>query len=112
MPFLWLFALAVLAGCASTKVVSRQPYTGERIARPDRIIVHDFAATPADVPAGSAVASEYSAPSTPMTPERIATGRKLGPARDLVRASGTALSQRNSRIEDRAGRRACGHVGH
>lgn len=83
---LWLFALAVLAGCASTKVVSQQPYTGEKIARPDRIIVHDFAATPADVPAGSAVASEYSAPSTPMTPEQIATGRKLGAevARDLV----------------------------
>ena len=76
---LWLFALAVLAGCASTKVTSQQPYEGPKIARPDRIIVYDFAATPADVPAGSAVASEYSAPSTPMTAEQIATGRKRAP---------------------------------
>jgi hypothetical protein len=83
---LWLFALAVLAGCASTKVTSQQAYEGPRIARPNRIIVYDFAATPADVPPGSAVVSEYSAPSTPMTPEQIATGRKLGAevARDLV----------------------------
>lgn len=82
----WLFVLAVLAGCASAKVVSQQPYEGPRIARPERIIVHDFAATPADVPAGSAVVSEYSAPSTPMTPEQIATARKLGAevAKDLV----------------------------
>ena len=83
---LWLFALAVLAGCASTKVTSQQPYEGPKIARPDRIIVYDFAATPADVPAGSAVVSEYSVPSSPKTPEQIATGRKLGAevARDLV----------------------------
>lgn len=82
----WLFVLAVLAGCASAKVVSQQPYEGPRIARPERIIVHDFAATPADVPAGSAVVSEYSAPSTPMTPEQVATARKLGAevAKDLV----------------------------
>src|SRR5512144_1897417 len=82
----WLFILVILAGCASAKVTSQQPYEGPRIARPNRIIVHDFAATPADVPAGSAVVSEYSAPSTPMTPEQIATGRKLGAevARDLV----------------------------
>src|SRR5512132_1423014 len=41
-----LFVLVLLAGCASTKVISQQPYTGGKIARPDRIIVHDFAATP------------------------------------------------------------------
>lgn len=82
----WLFILAVLAGCASAKVVSQQPYEGPRIARPERIIVHDFAATPADVPAGSAIVSEYSASSTPMTPEQVATARKLGAevAKDLV----------------------------
>ena len=82
----WLLLVAVVAGCASAKVTSQQPYEGLRIARPDRIIVYDFAATPADVPPGSAVVSEYSAPSTSMTPEQIATGRKLGAevARDLV----------------------------
>ena len=45
----WVFALLVLAGCASTKVTERQAYTGEKLARPDRIIVYDFAATPDEV---------------------------------------------------------------
>ncbi len=42
---LCLFALVALAGCASTKVTGSRNYQGERLARPDRIIVHDFAAT-------------------------------------------------------------------
>src|SRR5512132_1189825 len=81
-----LFALVVLVGCASAKVTSQQAYEGPKLARPDRIIVHDFAATPADVPSGSAVVGEYSAPSTPLTPEQMATARKLGAevARNLV----------------------------
>jgi hypothetical protein len=45
-----LLALAVVAGCASTEVTERQRYEGERLARPDRIIVHDFTADPAEVP--------------------------------------------------------------
>ena len=75
---LWLFALVVLAGCASTKVTGSRDYQGERLARPDRIIVHDFAATPADIPAWSAAAGRHAAPSTPQTAEAIETGRKLG----------------------------------
>lgn len=82
----WLVVLGVLVGCASAKVTSQDPYTGNAIARPDRIIVYDFAATPADVPAGSAVVSDDYTPSTPLTPEQLAAGRKLGAevARDLV----------------------------
>ena len=81
-----LFALVVLAGCASTSVTARQPYEGERIARPDRIIVHNFATTPADVPAGSAVAGQYAQHSTPPTAQEIDIGRKLGAevAKELV----------------------------
>jgi hypothetical protein len=81
----WLFALVVLAGCASSKVTSYQPYEG-MIARPDRIIVYDFAATPADLPADVAIAGENLAPSTPQTAQQIAVGRKLGAeiAKDLV----------------------------
>ncbi len=75
---LCLFALVALAGCASTKVTERQYYQGERVARPDRIIVHDFAATPADIPAWSAAAGRHAAPSTPQTAEAIETGRNLG----------------------------------
>ena len=81
-----MFALIVLAGCASTKVSNVQSYEGERIARPDRIIVYDFAATPADIPAGSAEVGQYGQPSAPQTAEEIDVGRKLGAqvAKELV----------------------------
>ena len=72
-----LFVLIVLAGCASTDVISRQEYTGERIARPDRIIVHNFAASYADMPAWAATA-QYTVSSTNPTAEEIDVGRKLG----------------------------------
>jgi len=76
----------VVAGCASTTVTARQPYVGKWIARPDRIIVHDFAMTPADVPDGSAVAGQYAQHSTPQTAKEIEVSRKLGAqvAKELV----------------------------
>ena len=74
-----LFALVVLAGCASTEVTERESKVGdEKIARPDRIIVYDFAATPADVPADSTLAGRYAEHSTQQTAEEIEAGRKLG----------------------------------
>ncbi len=81
-----LFALVALAGCASTKVTGSRNYQGERLARPDRIIVPNFAATPADIPAWSAAAGRHAAPSTPQTAEAIETGRNLGVqvAKELV----------------------------
>jgi hypothetical protein len=81
-----LFVLAALAGCASTKVTESRDYQSGRIARPDRIIVHDFAATPADIPAWSAAAHRHAAPSTPQSAEEIETGRNLGAqvAKELV----------------------------
>ena len=83
---LCLLALAVIAGCAKTTVTARDPYTGGPIARPDRIIVHDFASTPADVPAGSAVAGQYAELSTPPTAKELEVGRTLGAqvAKNLV----------------------------
>jgi Domain of unknown function (DUF4410) len=82
----WLFALLLLAGCASTKVTERQTYTGEKLARPDRIIVYDFAATPADLHAESALSSVSAGATTPQTAKDIEAGRKLGAevARQLV----------------------------
>ena len=53
-----LFALVVLAACASTEVTERQRYEGAKLARPDRIIVYDFTADPADVPPNSAFAAQ------------------------------------------------------
>lgn len=73
-----LFALVIVAGCASTKVSNRQQVVTEKLPRPDHILVYDFAATPEDVPAGSPIAGQYSEPSTPQTAEHIATGRRLG----------------------------------
>jgi Domain of unknown function (DUF4410) len=73
----WLFALAVVAGCASTDITERQRYEGAKLARPDRIIVYDFTANPADVPPQSAFAAQMAGAGTP-TPEQIELGRKLG----------------------------------
>ena len=82
----WVSALLVLAGCASSQVTEIVPYTGEKLARPDRIIVYDFVATPAGVSAESASAGQQAKPSTPLTAEQIETGRKLGAeiAKNLV----------------------------
>ena len=72
-------ALGLLAGCASSEVASRQEYQGdEEIAKPERLIVYDFSATPDDVPADSALASIIERRETPQSAEEIALGRELG----------------------------------
>ncbi|MEJ2100347.1 MAG: hypothetical protein P8X68_10255 [Desulfobacterales bacterium] len=83
---LCLFALLIIAGCASTKVTSRNEQVTGKLPKPAHIWVYDFAATPADVPAESSLAGQYSEHSTPQTAEQIATGRKLGAeiAKELI----------------------------
>lgn len=79
LAVLWLFAAVVVTGCASSDVTERRSYArDEKIARPDRIIMYDFAASPADVRADSAIAGRYAQHSTPQTAEEIEVGRKLG----------------------------------
>jgi Domain of unknown function (DUF4410) len=73
-----LFVVVVVAGCASTRVTDRQILVSERIARPDHILVYDFVATPADVPADSALAGQAAVSRTPQTAEHITTGRRVG----------------------------------
>jgi Domain of unknown function (DUF4410) len=73
-----MLALAVLAGCASTKVTSTHPYTGAALARPDRIIVDDFGATAGDVPPDSTLAATEPADAMPQTSDEAELGRKLG----------------------------------
>ena len=73
-----LFALALVAACAETKVTERQEYKGGKIPRPTHIWVYDFAATPAEVPADSALAGKPVEHPTPQTPEQIEAGRRLG----------------------------------
>jgi hypothetical protein len=79
------FALVALA-CASTQVTGSQNGQLGKIARPDRILVYDFAATPADIPTWSSASGQHAPPSTPQTAEAIETGRALGArvARELV----------------------------
>lgn len=72
-----LFAMVGVAGCASTEHSNRQ-IVNERIPRPGHIWVYDFAATPAEVPAGSALAGQHSEHPTPQTPEQIEAGRRVG----------------------------------
>jgi hypothetical protein len=73
-----LFVAVALAGCASTKVTDRQILVTEKIPRPDHIWVYDFAATRADVPADSALASHAAEHQTPQTAEHVARGRRVG----------------------------------
>jgi hypothetical protein len=73
---LCLFALVVAAGCATTKVSDRQQIVSGQLPRPNEIWVYDFAATAADVPAGSALAGQVTDAS--QTPEDLAIGQQLG----------------------------------
>lgn len=77
-PLVWLFVLLVASSCASTTVTDRQTYQGEKLARPDRIIVYDFTANPADVPAESAFTAENAVATTIPTPEQLDLTSKLG----------------------------------
>jgi hypothetical protein len=82
---LCLLAFVAVAGCASTEVTERQRYEGEKLARPDRIIVYDFTADPADVPPESAFSAQIAGAMTP-PPQQVALGHKLGAqvAKELV----------------------------
>jgi hypothetical protein len=73
-----LFAMVLAAACASTKVANREQLVTGQLPRPNTIWVYDFGATPADVPADSALAGHYDADATPQTAEQIETGQRLG----------------------------------
>lgn len=73
-----LSLLVILNGCTSTEVTKRDRLVTEKLPRPSKILVCDFAATPADVPKDSSVAAHTSAKSPAQSPEAVAAGRKLG----------------------------------
>jgi hypothetical protein len=73
-----LIALLIMAGCASTEVTNHDELVTGKLPRPANIWVYDFAATPADVPAESALAGQYSKHNPPQTATEIAMGRELG----------------------------------
>lgn len=82
-----LVALAFAAACASTKVTERQSemQPGERLARPQHIVVYDFSASPQDVAPDSSIAAQV-ASQPPPTEKELEVGRKLGAsvAKNLV----------------------------
>jgi hypothetical protein len=84
---LCLFAVAVVAGCASTNVNQQTPMTAPGLTRPNQIWVYDFVAAPADMPADSSLAGQVGAPRTPPTPKELETGREYGAmiAKQLVK---------------------------
>ncbi|QNT69740.1 DUF4410 domain-containing protein [Defluviicoccus vanus] len=79
-----MFALILLAGCASSEVSDYRPYQG-KLVKPDRILVYNFAASPADLPPGLKLSGPGFG-STQPTAEQHALGRQLGAAiaSDLV----------------------------
>jgi hypothetical protein len=80
------FALAVLAGCATTKVIQQTPLVSQGLPRPKQIWVYNFIADPTQIPADSSISAAMSAPSTPPTADELETGRQLGAliAKELV----------------------------
>jgi hypothetical protein len=78
MTWIGLVAVALASGCASTKVTRKESLVGGYLPRPSQILVVDFAATAADVPADSALAKEFAVADVPQTPEQIQAGRELG----------------------------------
>jgi Domain of unknown function (DUF4410) len=83
---LCVLTLMTLVGCAKTTVTEQTPMRDPGLARPSRILVYNFVANPADMPADSSIAGAVSAPPTPPTAEQLDTGRQLGAliAADLV----------------------------
>ena len=78
MVLMGLVVAALAGGCASTKVTRRERLASAPLPRPSQILVLDFAASAADVPADSDIAREFTVVDTPQTPEQIQAGRELG----------------------------------
>src|SRR5271167_1632734 len=73
-----LIALAMTAGCASSKETEHEDLVTGNLMQPNQIWVYNFAAMPAEVAAQSALAGPASQGAAPLTAQQIAEGRKLG----------------------------------
>ncbi len=73
-----LAAMLFGAACASIEISGRNEYQGEKLARPDRILIHDFAAEPDALPSWSEAAKIHADARARMTDEEAAAGRALG----------------------------------
>jgi len=73
-----LVCVVAITACATTQVTGRQTLYSGKLPRPEHIWVYDFASTPEDVPANSALAGHPSVTSAPQTQQQIALGREIG----------------------------------
>jgi hypothetical protein len=83
---LYLLTLLVLGGYAKTSVIEQTPTSRSGLSRSNRIVVYNFIADPAALPADSSIQGAVSAPRAPPTADQLATGSQLGTqiATDLV----------------------------
>ena len=83
-----LLAVFILIGCAPTQVTTVNEYSG-KLARPDRIFVYDFAASPDDVDTTKGIIPELQGlvSKKPRTKEEKAVGRHVANAlsKELVK---------------------------
>lgn len=83
-----LIAVLALSGCGQTQVKTVSEY-GDKLPRPDRILVYDFATSPDDVDTSKGVISdlEHLVKKTPRTKEEKAVGRHVANAlsKELVK---------------------------
>ena len=75
-----LFCLAVLSGCASTRVTQQTSAASPQFARPNQILVYDFITDPARIPTDSPLRDDLSAPITALTSEELEGGADLAPS--------------------------------
>jgi len=75
--FSCLIIMSVLSGCASTKTTNRQLAIGH-VPKPANIWVYDFAASPDDIPADSALAQVKDLDLAPLSAEAREKGERLG----------------------------------
>ena len=109
----WQGAIAIAcligtASCSSIKITNRDEYRGEKLARPDRILVHDFAAHPDDLPAWSEAAranqgSEGSSHAR-VSADEAEVGRQLGI--EMARALVKRIDEMGLQAERAAGARS------
>jgi hypothetical protein len=78
----WL-AVFLLVGCAPTKVETTREYTGkEPLARPNRVLVSDFAVSPDDASLNSAIGAKLAnlVKGSPKNEEQLKVGRAVAKA--------------------------------
>ena len=93
-----------VAGCASTEITQHKPYQVEKLARPDRIIVHNFTGNPADVPPDSPFAARLAG--TVMPTPGAARGQPRAGRSDRRASGGGSAGHGAARLAGRRPTRA------